>query len=124
MVDRCPESFDKSVTLLAVSVATGANRQFPQAGLAPARALHLFTARRIIQASVPFPKSLYRARRVDPCRIVLIRRVSRGRIVKDRLKRDTRTTPEGVFRHRDTRERIPTWFEILRPAELREVRCS
>src|SRR5713101_2405265 len=47
---RCPEGFSKSVTLLAASVATGANRQFPQAGLAPARALHLFTARRIIQA--------------------------------------------------------------------------
>src|SRR3989441_8808650 len=57
MVDRCPESFDKSVILLAVSVATGANRQFPQAGLAPARALHLFTARRIIQARDTFRTS-------------------------------------------------------------------
>ena len=33
---RCPEGFSESVTLLAASVATGANRQFPQAGLAPA----------------------------------------------------------------------------------------
>src|SRR2546422_1886513 len=56
MVDRCPESFDKSVTLPAVSVATGANRQFPQAGPAPARALHLFTARRIIQARASNPE--------------------------------------------------------------------
>ncbi len=30
-----------------------ANRQFPQAGLAPARALHLFTARCIVRARVP-----------------------------------------------------------------------
>src|SRR5207245_2462808 len=55
MVDRCPESFDKSVTLPAVSVATGANRQFPQAGPAPARALHLFTARRIISGFRRWP---------------------------------------------------------------------
>jgi hypothetical protein len=47
MAGLCPEGFGMSVTLLAASVATGANRQFPQAGLAPARALHLSTARRI-----------------------------------------------------------------------------
>src|SRR2546427_5470811 len=61
MVDRCPESFDKSVTLPAVSVATGANRQFPQAGPAPARALHLFTARRIIRARTVGILGIWRA---------------------------------------------------------------
>src|SRR5437899_11245728 len=50
MVDRCPESFDKSVTLPAVSVATGAKRQFPEAGPAAAIALHVVTARTRIQA--------------------------------------------------------------------------
>ena len=48
-----------AVCFLAASIATGANRQFPQAGLAPARALHLFTARRIDRANrgaAPYPR--------------------------------------------------------------------
>src|SRR5439155_15019490 len=41
IVSRCPESFNKLVTLLPAAIATGANRRFPRAGLAPARTQHL-----------------------------------------------------------------------------------
>src|SRR5260370_35142666 len=53
VVGHCPESLSKLVTLLAVSVATGVNRQLPQTGLSPARTQHLFTAPRIFDSLVP-----------------------------------------------------------------------
>jgi hypothetical protein len=50
MVGRCPESFSRSVTLLAASVATGVHRQLPRRDLHPQDSRHLFTARRIVRA--------------------------------------------------------------------------
>jgi len=49
MVGRCPESFSKSVTLLAASVATGVHRQFPGQDLHLQGTQRLCTALRIMR---------------------------------------------------------------------------
>ena len=50
MVGRCPESFSKSVTLLAASVATGVHRQFPGQDLHLQGTQRLCTALRTMRA--------------------------------------------------------------------------
>src|SRR5437867_12721072 len=74
-----------------------AAKRVDTASIAPSRgsAALLSHRSRIIQGSVALPKSLYRPGRVDACRIVLLRRVSLGRIVEDRCTGDTRPTPAG-----------------------------